>query len=100
MKYWEIIADNLSKAGLELGLCLSRGFQRANDVEKYNSDGGAYVRLTSYWLHGYRALPYILIQTDSESGGDISPEKLPPPTPDRCEGRLFPQNNRGKLRGY
>jgi hypothetical protein len=24
MKYWEIIADNLSKAGLELGLCLSR----------------------------------------------------------------------------
>ena len=22
-KYWETIADNLSKAGLELGLCLS-----------------------------------------------------------------------------
>src|SRR6266478_3141514 len=24
------------------------------------------------------------------SAEDISPEKLPPPTPDRCEGRLFP----------
>jgi hypothetical protein len=30
---WEIIADKLSKAGLEFGLGLSRGFRRANDVD-------------------------------------------------------------------
>jgi hypothetical protein len=33
MKYWEIIADNLSKAGWSWGLCLSRGFPVAHDVE-------------------------------------------------------------------
>ena len=32
MKDWEIIADNLSKAGLEAGLCLSERFLRANDL--------------------------------------------------------------------
>jgi hypothetical protein len=31
MQNWEIIADKLSKAGWELGLRLSRGFQRANN---------------------------------------------------------------------
>jgi len=33
MKYWEIIADNLSKAGWSLGLRLSRGFSRANNLD-------------------------------------------------------------------
>jgi len=33
MKYWEIIADNLSKAGLELGLRLSDWCQQANDLD-------------------------------------------------------------------
>jgi hypothetical protein len=42
VKHWEIIADNLSKAGWSLGLRLSRGFLRANDAEKYNSDAGAF----------------------------------------------------------
>jgi hypothetical protein len=32
MKYWEIIADNLNKAGWKLGLSLKRGFQRANNL--------------------------------------------------------------------
>ena len=58
---------------------------------EYNSDGGAYVRLTSYWLHGYRALPYILIQTDSESGGDISPESYRPPHPTGAKGGCPPR---------
>jgi hypothetical protein len=31
--YWEIIADNLSKARLDLGLCISVGFQRANGLD-------------------------------------------------------------------
>jgi hypothetical protein len=31
-KYWEIIADNLSKSRLELGLCLNRGSQRARNL--------------------------------------------------------------------
>jgi hypothetical protein len=31
VKYWEIIADNLSKAGWSWGLRLSRGFSRANE---------------------------------------------------------------------
>jgi hypothetical protein len=30
-EHWEIIADKLSKAGWELGLRLSRGFQRTNN---------------------------------------------------------------------
>ena len=33
MKYWEIIADNLKKAGLEFGLGLSLGLRRANDLD-------------------------------------------------------------------
>jgi hypothetical protein len=33
MKYWEIIADYLSKAGWSWGWCLSDGFQRANDLD-------------------------------------------------------------------
>ena len=32
-KYWEIIADNLSKAGWELGLRFGAGFRRADDVD-------------------------------------------------------------------
>ena len=32
MTRWEIIADNLSKAGWKLGLRVSRGFQQANDL--------------------------------------------------------------------
>jgi len=32
VKYWEIIADNLSKAGWSWGLRLSRGFRRANNL--------------------------------------------------------------------
>ncbi len=32
VKYWEIVADNLSRAGLELGLRLSRGFQWAANL--------------------------------------------------------------------
>jgi hypothetical protein len=33
MKYWEIIADELSKAGWSLGLPLSRGFLRAHGLD-------------------------------------------------------------------
>jgi hypothetical protein len=33
MKYWEIIADNLSKSRLELGLCLSTGLRGAHDLD-------------------------------------------------------------------
>jgi len=33
MKYWEIIADNLRKAGWSWGLHLRRGFQQANDLD-------------------------------------------------------------------
>ena len=32
VKYWEKIADNLSKARVDVGLCLSRGLSRANDL--------------------------------------------------------------------
>jgi len=32
VKYWEIIADNLSKARLESGLCLSRRFGRSDNL--------------------------------------------------------------------
>jgi hypothetical protein len=34
MKYWEIIADNLSKAGWELGLRVSRGFSISSPVDE------------------------------------------------------------------
>jgi hypothetical protein len=33
VKYWEIIADNLSKAGWELGLCRNCESQRANNLD-------------------------------------------------------------------
>jgi hypothetical protein len=33
VKYWEIIADKLKKAGWSLGWVSSRGFQRASDVD-------------------------------------------------------------------
>jgi hypothetical protein len=33
MKYWKILADNLSQAGMELGLRLSLGFSRASDLD-------------------------------------------------------------------
>jgi len=33
VNYWEIVAGNLSKAGCTCGLCLSRGFQQANDLD-------------------------------------------------------------------
>ena len=33
VKYWEIIADNLSKAGWSLGLRVSRGFQRKDNLD-------------------------------------------------------------------
>jgi hypothetical protein len=33
LKYWEIIADNLSNVGWSLGLRLSVGFQRASDLD-------------------------------------------------------------------
>jgi hypothetical protein len=33
MKDWEIIADNLSKAGWSWGCCLSHGFRQANDLD-------------------------------------------------------------------
>jgi len=33
VKYWELVADKLSKAGWSLGWVLSRGFQRANDLD-------------------------------------------------------------------
>jgi len=33
MQYWEIIADKLSKSGWSVGLGLSRGFRRANDLD-------------------------------------------------------------------
>jgi hypothetical protein len=33
VKYWEIIADNLSKAGWTWGLRLNSGFQRANNLD-------------------------------------------------------------------
>jgi hypothetical protein len=32
MKYWEIIADKSQQSRLDLGLCLSRGFSRANSA--------------------------------------------------------------------
>src|SRR4029453_3757067 len=35
-----------------------------------------YVRLTSYRLHGYRALPYILNPNGSESGGAHFPPRF------------------------
>ena len=35
----EIIADNLSKAGWSLGLCLNGGFQRANDLDCRRAPG-------------------------------------------------------------
>ena len=33
VKYWEIIADNLSKGWVEFGLRFSLGFQRVNDLD-------------------------------------------------------------------
>jgi hypothetical protein len=42
---WEIIADNLSKAGWSLGLPLSRGFQR-DALSDYDCDFGAAIRNT------------------------------------------------------
>jgi hypothetical protein len=33
VKYWEIIADNLKKGWLELGLCRRRGLRGANDLD-------------------------------------------------------------------
>ena len=45
MKYWEIIADNLSKAGWKLGLRLNRGFEWANDLrcDTHRGDGKRFV---------------------------------------------------------
>jgi len=34
LKDWEIIADNLSKSGLELGLRVSFGLRGANDLDR------------------------------------------------------------------
>jgi hypothetical protein len=33
MKHWEIIADNLSKSGLEFGLRFSVGWRSANNLD-------------------------------------------------------------------
>jgi hypothetical protein len=41
VKYWEIIADNLEKAGMELGLGFSSGFREPNNLDcgRARSDG-------------------------------------------------------------
>ena len=48
MKYWEIIADKLSAAGWSWSCVSAVDSRGQNDAEKYNSDAGAYVGLTSY----------------------------------------------------
>ncbi len=40
MKYWELVADKLSKAGWSLGWVLSRGFQKANDLDCWRAHRG------------------------------------------------------------
>ena len=47
MKYWEIIARNLKKAGWSLGYVSTPGFSRANDLiaDAHRGDGKRFVVL-------------------------------------------------------
>jgi len=111
MKHWEIIADNLNKAGWSLG-CVSAVDCEGRTIwiaDAHRGDGQRFVvhaeekltafmelesaiRVTANWLDKLASFFQTRRRlTDSESGGGhFPPEKLPPPTPDRCEGRLFP----------
>jgi hypothetical protein len=55
MKYWEIIADNLSKAGWSWGLRLSDRFQRATIwiADAHRDDGKRFVVCTEEKLTAF-----------------------------------------------
>jgi hypothetical protein len=72
-RYWEIIADNLSKSRLELALRLSRGFSRSNNLvaDAHGGDGKRYVVQADEKLTALVELESA-IRLDTKSGGYIA----------------------------